>query len=177
MDDETQSTTESAQSGQPVGGVRNMGEPLRFTDVEPLAGFSAAAAQAGQKVGVITKLALTSDEPRFHRFVESFADVVGHMAQLAGVAVSLRRAGTVLLVLKPEGHAELWVDTAAVSLLCTVKRAIKARTAVGHGAAHQDSYTMSRAPFAQRALDEWRAVGVVNQGAAELCGESGIGSE
>ena len=52
------------------------------------------------------------------------------MAQLAGAAVSLRRASTVLLVLKPERRAELWVDTAAVSLLCTVKRAIKARTAV-----------------------------------------------
>lgn len=133
MDCEQQPLPELAKGEQPIRGVRNMGEPFRFSDVENLAGFSAAPVQAGQSVGVITKLALTSDEPRFHRFVESFADVIRHMAQQAGASVSLRRASTVLLVLKPAGHAELWVDTAAVSLLCTVKRAIKARTAVFEG--------------------------------------------
>lgn len=32
----------------PVGTVRNMGEPLRFANVEPLAGFAAEATQGGQ---------------------------------------------------------------------------------------------------------------------------------
>lgn len=113
-----------------VGNVRNMGEPLRFANVEQVAGFAAEAARPGHHVKFLTKLALTSDQPPFHRFVENFAGMINYMAQQAGVNVSLRYADTVLLLLKPDATAELWVDTAATSLRCTVKRAIAAGTAV-----------------------------------------------
>jgi hypothetical protein len=113
-----------------VGSVRNMGEPLRFKDVEPLAGFSAEAVKGGDMVKIWTRLALTSDQSLFHRLVENVAGVVSHMAQKAGVAVNLHRADIVLLVLKPDNTAELWVDAAAVSLRCAVKRDIKAGTIV-----------------------------------------------
>jgi hypothetical protein len=113
-----------------VGSVSNIGEPLRFKDVEPLAGFSAEAVKSGEAVKVWTRLALTSDQSLFHRLVENLAGVIQHMAQKAGVVVNLRRAGTVLLVLKPDNAAELWVDTAAVSIRCTVKRDIKAGSLV-----------------------------------------------
>lgn len=113
-----------------VGGVRNIGEPLRFSNVEPLAGFAAEAAKGGQQVKVWTKLALTSDDPLFHRLVENLAHVIDHMAQQKGVGVNLRRADTVLLVLKPDASAELWLDTAAVSIRCAVKHAIAAGTVV-----------------------------------------------
>lgn len=73
---------------------------------------------------------MTSDEPRFHRFVESFVDAVRSMAQRSGEYVSLRHANTVLLVMKAQNVAELWIDTGAVSLLVRTKRAIKAHTAV-----------------------------------------------
>jgi hypothetical protein len=36
-------------------GVRNLGEPLRFKDVEPFAGFSAEPAQTGQTVKIWTQ--------------------------------------------------------------------------------------------------------------------------
>jgi hypothetical protein len=122
----------SALTVQPqfAGSVGNSGEPLRFANVEPLAGFSAEAAKGGQQIKVWTKLALTSDEPLFHRLVENLAGVINHMAQQAGTAVNLRRADTVLLVLKPDATAELWLDTAAVCLRCTVKRSIAAGTGV-----------------------------------------------
>lgn len=113
-----------------VGSVRNMGQPLRFKDVEPLAGFSAEAVKGGDMVKILTRLALTSDQSLFHRLVENVAGVVSHMAQKAGVAVNLHRADIVLLVLKPDNTAELWVDAAAVSLRCAVKRDIKAGTIV-----------------------------------------------
>ncbi len=113
-----------------IGGVRNIGEPIRFANVEPLAGFTAESAKPGQHVKVWTKLALTSDEPLFHRLVENVAAVINHMAQRAGTHVNLRRADTVLLVLKPDATAELWIDTAAVSIRCAVKRAIAAGTVV-----------------------------------------------
>src|SRR6185369_1187283 len=112
------------------GSVSNSGEPLRFTNVEPLAGFAAEPAKSGQHVKVWTKLALTSDEPLFHRLVENFASVVTHMAQQSGIGVNLRRADTVLMVLKPDASAELWLDTAAVTIHCAVKRAIAAGTVV-----------------------------------------------
>jgi hypothetical protein len=52
------------------------------------------------------------------------------MAEKAGASVSLRRVNTVLLVLKSDNSAELWLDTAAVVIRCAVKRAIAARSVV-----------------------------------------------
>ena len=120
----------SAEPPRIADGVRNIGGPLRFTNVEPLAGFAAEAARGGQQIKVWTKLALTSDEPLFHRLVENLANVINHMAQQAGIGVNLRRADTALLILKPDATAELWLDTAAVSIRCAVKRAIAAGTVV-----------------------------------------------
>lgn len=116
-----------------AGTVHNVGEPLHFTNVEPLVGFAAEAVEAtkdGQQINVWTKLALTSDEPLFHRLVGNLANVISRMAQKAGTGVSLRRANTVLLVLKPDATAELWLDTAAVSVRCAVKRAMTAGVVV-----------------------------------------------
>ena len=130
MPDGQEEAPASADPTPIVDSVRNIGEPLRFTNVEPLAGFAAEAAKGGQQIKVWTKLALTSDEPPFHRLVENLANVINHMAQQAGIGVNLRRADTVLLVLKPDATAELWLDTAAVSIRCTVKHAIAAGTVV-----------------------------------------------
>lgn len=121
---------DSADEASPALGVRNLGEPLRFKGVEPLVGFSAEAAKSDQVVKLWTRLALISDEPLFHRLVDGLDGVIRHMAEKAGACVNLRRADTVLLVLKPDYSAELWVDTVAVELYCTVKRAIEARTVV-----------------------------------------------
>lgn len=118
----------SAGSHLMPGSVRNMGEPLRFANVEPLVGFSAEAAKGGQQIKIWTRLALTSDEPLFHRLAENLAGVINHMAQQSGTAVNLRQADMVLLILKPDATAELWLDTAAVSLRCAVKRSIRAGT-------------------------------------------------
>lgn len=120
----------STASLQVTGSVRNIGEPLRFANVEPLAGFTAEPAKKGQEVKVWTKLAITSDEPLFHRLVENLANVITHMARQAGTNVNLRRADMVLLVLKADATAELWVDTAAVAIRCAVKRSMAAWTVV-----------------------------------------------
>ena len=130
MENEQEQAPASAEAPQIAGTVRNIGKPLRFTNVEPLAGFAAEAAKGGQRIKVLTKLALTSDEPLFHRLVENLANVINHMAQQAGIWVNPRNADTVLLVLKPDAAAELWLDTAAVSIRCALKRAIAAGTAV-----------------------------------------------
>lgn len=121
---------EAAPAQAAVLGARNLGEPLRFKDVQPISGFTAEAAKPGQAVKIWTRLSLTSDEPLFHRLVDGLDGVIRHMAEKAGAGVNLRRADTILLVLKPDNSAELWVDTAAVTMRCAVKRAIAARTVV-----------------------------------------------
>lgn len=113
-----------------VPGLDNLGEPLLFEDVEPIVGFMAEPAKGGQHAKVWTRLALSSDEPLFHRLVENLDGVIRHMAQKAGTAVNLRRADTVLLIFKPDSSAELWVDAAAVSLQCKIKRAVAARSVI-----------------------------------------------
>lgn len=125
-------TNEDTQGTGPAleaGAVRNMGEPLRFAGVEQLAGIAAEAAHGGQ-VKVFTRLALTSDAPLFHNLVENLAGVLNHMASQAGTAVRLHRSDTVLLVLKADQTADLWLDTAAVSIRCAVKRNVTAGTLV-----------------------------------------------
>ena len=111
-------------------GLANLGEPMRFEAVERPAGFVAEPVKRGQQATVRTRHALSSDEPSFHQIVEGWEGVIQHIAQTAGMGVDLRRANTVLWVLRPNGRAELWLDTAAVSLQCRVKRAIPAHSVV-----------------------------------------------
>lgn len=126
-----QEKIESAEPTSIVGSIRNIGEPLRFTKVEPLAGFAAEAAKDGQQIKVWTKLALSSDDPLFHRLAENLASFVNNMTLQAGVSgVNLSRTNTVLLILKPDSTAELWLDTAAVTIRCMVKRSIAAGTVI-----------------------------------------------
>jgi len=126
----SQAPDENIEPPRIVGSVRNMGEPLRFANVDALGGFSMESAKPGQTLKVCTRLALTSDDPLFHRLVENLAGIVNHMAQQAGTGVRLSRADTALLVYKADKTAQLWFDTAAVSLRCAVKRGIAAGTAV-----------------------------------------------
>lgn len=123
---------EDDTSARAFGPLRlcNLGEPMRFEAVEHAAGFAAESAKRGQQVTVWTRRALSSDEPSFHQIVESWEGVIQHIAQTAGMGVDLRRASTVLWVRRPDGRAELWLDTAAVSLQCRVKRAIPAHSVV-----------------------------------------------
>ena len=110
--------------------VRNIGEPLRLANIQPLGGFATESVKQGQLAKVLTRSAMTSDDPTFHRLVESLEGVIAHMVQQTGITVNLRRADTILLIMKPDDSAELWIDTAAVSMQCMVKRSIAARTVV-----------------------------------------------
>lgn len=111
-------------------GVRNIAEPLTFKDVEPLMGFSLEAARRGEQVRICTRIVQTSDEPLFHRLLKGLDCVVAHMAQQAGTHVRLDRANVVLLVLKADRTAELWLDAAAVSLDILAKRSLSAGSPV-----------------------------------------------
>ena len=116
--------------GPRLESISNLGEPIRLRNVQPLAGFAAETSRSGQVVRVITKSALTSDDPLFHTLADNLGGVIDHMCQSNGVASTFRRADTALLVFKPDATAELWLDTAAVSIRCLAKRAIAAGMAV-----------------------------------------------
>lgn len=127
---EVQTATGTNEPVRTAGSVRNLGEPLRFTNVEPLVGFLAESAKGGQTAKVWTRLFITSDEPLFHRIVENLANVISHMAQRASIAVDLRRANTMLLILKPDNSAEIWHNTIAIAHRCALKRPVSAGTVV-----------------------------------------------
>ena len=108
-----------------IGQVWNSGEPIKLTDIN-LAGVTAEPARGGEQVKVWARLGSTSDEPLFHRIAEELTSILIHAAQQAGTHVNFKRAEMVLLVIKADHTAELWVDTAAVSLQCIMKRPIAA---------------------------------------------------
>jgi hypothetical protein len=110
--------------------VENIGEPHHFMNVEDFSGVALESVREGEPVKIWTALALTSDEPIFHKIADSFQRTINHMANQAGTAVNLQKASITLLVMRPDNTAELWLDTAAVAMMIMVKRALNAGTAV-----------------------------------------------
>ena len=109
--------------------VGNLGEPIKLTGVN-MCGVSAEAARGGDTIEFWTRLSLTSDDPIFHRIVENLGSLIAGYAKGAGRPILPNRAETILLVIKPDNTAELWVDTAAVSLGFRPKRSMVAGSVV-----------------------------------------------
>ena len=85
-----ETTTTADEGGQPTSAKRqpgvvvgNLRDPIRLKDVT-LCGVSAEATQGGGTVKVWTRLALTSDDPLFHRIVENMAGALGQLVRQAG---------------------------------------------------------------------------------------------
>lgn len=109
--------------------VKNIGEPIRLIGVN-ICGVTAESAHGPGDVKVCTRIALTSDDPIFHKIVENLCGVVTNFARKNGQHVILNRADSVLLVIHGDETADLWVDTAAVSMKVIVKREMKAGSVV-----------------------------------------------
>ena len=109
--------------------VRNLGDPIKLSDVQ-VNGIAAEAALSDSTIRVWTRLSLTSDEPVFHRVVRNISRLIADHAQLAGTPISLNHANSVLLVIRPDNSAELWVDSAAVTVRVVAKRALQPGTPI-----------------------------------------------
>lgn len=107
----------------------NIGDPILLTDVN-LAGVSAQPARGGEQVQIWVRLALTSDDRIFHQIASNLANVIENHARQAGKHIRINRAETVLLVIKADNSAELWVDSAAVVHKCVIKRSMPAGSVV-----------------------------------------------
>ncbi|MFJ4153959.1 hypothetical protein ACIPZF_04000 [Pseudomonas sp. NPDC089752] len=126
----TSDVHESGEAPLPVGRIGNGGEPLRFSQVEDHIGFAAETAGKGQQVKIFTRLALTSDEPGFHLLAKSVAGMIRACGGNSLAAIDIGSFKVVLLILKPDQTAELWLDTAAVAMQCVVTRSVAAGAAV-----------------------------------------------
>nr|WP_321440368.1 hypothetical protein [uncultured Hyphomonas sp.] len=115
----------------PVAGqlAGNIGEPILLEKVE-ISGFAVTAAKAGEKVKIQYALAMTTQDPGFHALAKGLMSVINYSLQQSGKAAHLDKANTILLVIRPDKTAELWLDTAAVTLSIMAKRPIAAGSAV-----------------------------------------------
>lgn len=108
----------------------NIADPIRLKLVREISGVTGSAALPGQQIEVITRWGGTSDESGFHRMAESIAGLIRTLAIREQMAIEISDYKTVLLVIKPDLTAELWLDTAAEALQCITTRAVAAGTAV-----------------------------------------------
>ena len=125
----TENQSERGSSRQPSLLVRNRGEPIMLSNVQ-INGVSAGAGRGGDKIDVWNRLSLTSDEHSFHRIAEGLSGFIHSVARQASHSLNLKRADTVLLVIRPDDTAELWVDTAAVAMQIIPKRDMVAGSVV-----------------------------------------------
>jgi hypothetical protein len=109
--------------------IGNMGKPIKLRDVR-LSGFVAETALAGASVKICTRASMTSDQAVFHRMAANLLSVLRHQAQQVKENPALDSAEIILLVIRPDKTAELWVDAAAVINEMRLKRATTALSVV-----------------------------------------------
>jgi hypothetical protein len=109
--------------------IRNLGKPILLTSVQ-LSGVTAQAARQGEQVQVWTRLMMTSDEKHFHRIAQGLVAALEFCLKQDAKTAALRRATTILLVIRHDESAELWVDTAASSIQVMMKRDMQAGSVV-----------------------------------------------
>lgn len=101
--------------------VRNGGEPIFLKDVN-IHAILAEPTRGGGTVNAWTRIVASSDQKLFHDIVGNLVAAVENGARQIDSYVKLDMANTVLLVIRPDNSAELWVDAAAVMHETTLKR-------------------------------------------------------
>jgi hypothetical protein len=110
-----------------VGKIANSGSPVLIPKLE-VDGVSGGGALPGQPVEVITRLAITSDSPRFYPMAHGLAVLLDPHTGKA-----LHRGECILVVIKQDRSAQVWFDTAAVVHDVMMKRPASFGTAVFAG--------------------------------------------
>ena len=109
----------------PVGLIANLADPILLKDLN-LTGVTAAAGRQGDQIPIWQRLALTSDDPHFHRIAEGLVNFIGQAAQAAGHVIDTALANDLLLVMHEDNSGRLWVDSAAKIILAVAKRPVVA---------------------------------------------------
>lgn len=107
---------------------RRTGKPVRVAQLL-IDGIASNAAREGEMVRLWQHLAVTSDDPRFHTFVESFDSVLSGSSPEGG-APRLESANQALLIIHADNTADVWVDNLSISMNALVMRSVKKGEAV-----------------------------------------------
>lgn len=125
MNDGAAQSSAITQQSPEVGQVRNQGEPILIKNIE-IHGISMEAGVGGQTIRVAVQGLAMSDSTLFHRIMRSMVGVINSAAAASGAHVNIERADTILLVIKEDRTAELWLDAATEAVRCLVKRQVQA---------------------------------------------------
>lgn len=105
----------------------NQSTPILLAGVM-IDGISAEATKPGQMIKIWTRLSLVSDSQLFHKIVPPITNAIEDLARQSGSHIRLSKAEVVLLVIREDNSAELWVDAAAMALSCLVRRSVQLGT-------------------------------------------------
>ncbi|WAC28511.1 hypothetical protein [Ancylobacter sp. SL191] len=103
---------------------RNIGSPFMLANVN-FHGISAEAAESGASVKVWVRGSMTSDQSVFHRVAPNIISCLDFCAKQNGFHPRFYNANTILLVIRPDDSAELWVDSAATTIDIIPKKRIE----------------------------------------------------
>lgn len=103
----------------------NIGEPLLIQKLE-VDGISMNVAEAGDRVEILQRHGLTSEDYFFHQYATGFAGVIETAARASGHSINVKGAATVVAVVKPDRTAQLFVDKAAVAASMRLRRPVEA---------------------------------------------------
>jgi len=107
---------------------KRSGRPIRLAEVL-IDGISANAAREGEMVQMWQRLAVTSDDPNFHSFVEGL-DAVLAVNKIGGEGPRLSSTNHALIVIHADNSADVWVDNLAISIQALVLRDVRKGEAV-----------------------------------------------
>jgi hypothetical protein len=116
-------TSESRTDDSAALDFGSPGKPIKLNGFR-LAGIAAEAAQEGQEAKLWVRLGCTSDQPMFHKIAKGFVGHLNLLGEQANQVFNVEKSKTLLLVVKENDSAELWLDTAVAALQIVAKRAV-----------------------------------------------------
>lgn len=108
-------------NAQPSFVLRNRSDPVKITnwDVHGVAGGNMLPGQTGR---VVTRLAITSDDPAFGAMVGKLSDKIADRLAVAGYPINMQLVDSILMRIAADDTADVWVNSAAVALQCQAKK-------------------------------------------------------
>lgn len=100
-------------------------EPIKLTDVK-IGGFATSNARPGETVSVLTRAALTSDQPEFYTYVKGFLGHLVERARALGIELAPDHWCGFFIVVHEDHTAELYPNGVATTAKMRVKRNVTA---------------------------------------------------
>ena len=96
-------------------------KPIQLNNFR-IKGVAASNVKKGERVPVLVRAEITSDEPEFHLFMQGITNLVVGKAQDAGILVLMDRISALLLVTHEGGTADLYLQNVPFEMEIMAKR-------------------------------------------------------